>query len=111
VNLASLLSGAGVKVEIRSAVLPPIVLGDAGPPGAGTVPAPSSATAGGGASFLPDPLRVVQPAVTVDVGGSRVVSWAPHGEPPAAPWRGVAIALLVVGGLFGVGFAVGRWTS
>lgn len=108
------LSALGVRIEIRSAVAPPIVLGGTGP---GSNAGGASGAAGDGASGgapalfkLPhvNVLRLLRPAVTVDVAGSRVVAWKGAGEPPAFPWVGVAVVAAVLGAGFLAGWGFGR---
>lgn len=109
------LGALGVRVSIRSAVLPPIVVADTT---GGGMPGPGSAQgADPGSQRAPSLLprirwdRLVRPSITVDAGGARVWTWQPAGEPPGFPVTGVVALIVMVGGLVGLGFVLGRWAK
>jgi len=105
-----LFAAAGVRVEIRTAVLPPIVLGGEGGGGGGAGVQGSASPAAKGSKF--DPLALLQPDVRITTSaGAELYHYQPKGEPPGFPWVGVAALVIVVGGLVGAGFALGRWTG
>lgn len=109
------LGALGVRVSIRSAVLPPIVVADS--TGGGTPGASSSAGTGADApsssSLLPRLRwdRLIRPSITVDAGAQRLWTFQPAGAPPDFPVTGVVALAVVVGGLLGLGFALGRWAK
>lgn len=87
--------GSDLRVELRSALAPPVVLRPLEP-----------------SEGRPSPIvGLVRPSVSVSLNGVELIHVDPAGEPPAVPWLGAALVVVVVGAgaaLFALGRASAR---